>query len=159
MRNCLPPKEKLPTATCAGVRWNALECARVRHNLGTITITAEAQRLHGKVRRLGPLEDLVDVRRRLMGQASEARPIGNESSSLHECPVPKGCRQAPLDGVFSDGPPVFHIECERLIRPGCLRFRIEPDSPDGASLVARHTRFIRNPSLLERSGRQARKGT
>ena len=35
MRNCLPPKGKLPTATCAGVRWNALECARVRHNLGT----------------------------------------------------------------------------------------------------------------------------
>ena len=28
-------KEKCPTASCAGVRWNALECARVRHNLGT----------------------------------------------------------------------------------------------------------------------------
>ncbi len=29
----------------------------------------------------------------------------------------------------------------------------------GRALRARHTRFIRNPLLLERSGRQARKGT
>ena len=32
---CLLSKDKPPTAPCAGVRWNALECARVRHNLGT----------------------------------------------------------------------------------------------------------------------------
>ena len=30
---CLLSKDKPPTAPCAGVRWNALECARVRHNL------------------------------------------------------------------------------------------------------------------------------
>ena len=32
---CLLSKDKPPTAPCAGVRWNALACARVRHNLGT----------------------------------------------------------------------------------------------------------------------------
>jgi hypothetical protein len=35
MRNCLRSKEKGPTATYAGVRWNALECAGDGHKLGT----------------------------------------------------------------------------------------------------------------------------
>ena len=32
---CLLSKDKPPTAPCAGVRWNALECAGVGHSLGT----------------------------------------------------------------------------------------------------------------------------
>jgi hypothetical protein len=46
--------------------------------------------------------------------------------------------------------------------PAALRVAerdVMEQSPVGASLVARHTRFIRNPLLLERSGRQGRKGT
>ena len=35
MRNCLLPKDNSPTASCAGVRWNALKCAGVGHSLGT----------------------------------------------------------------------------------------------------------------------------
>jgi hypothetical protein len=34
-RNCLMWNKRLPTASCAGVCWNAPECAGVGHNLGT----------------------------------------------------------------------------------------------------------------------------
>ena len=35
-RNCLMWNTRLPTASCAGVRWNDQECARVGHIWGTL---------------------------------------------------------------------------------------------------------------------------
>jgi hypothetical protein len=35
VRNCLWWKERVTTASCAGVCWNAPECAGVGHSLGT----------------------------------------------------------------------------------------------------------------------------
>jgi hypothetical protein len=35
---CLRSQARITTASCAGVRWNALECARVGHSLGTTVV-------------------------------------------------------------------------------------------------------------------------